>query len=89
MKNEKSKMKNEKSGYFPIIGLEIHCELKTRTKMFCACLNNPSETLPNKNICPICTGQPGSLPVPNKKAIEYTIKAGLALNCQIAEISKF
>jgi aspartyl-tRNA(Asn)/glutamyl-tRNA(Gln) amidotransferase subunit B len=75
--------------YFPIIGLEIHCELKTRTKMFCACLNDPNQTIPNKNICPLCTGQPGSLPVPNKKAIEYTIKAGLALNCQISSESKF
>ncbi len=82
-------MKNEHSKFYPIIGLEIHCELKTQTKMFCACLNEPDCLTPNKNICPLCAGQPGSLPVPNKKAIIYTIKAGLAFNCEIATISKF
>ncbi len=82
-------MKNENLKFYPIIGLEIHCELKTQTKMFCACLNEPDCLTPNKNICPLCSGQPGSLPVPNKKAIIYTIKTGLALNCEIATISKF
>ena len=76
-------------GYKPTIGLEIHAELKTRTKMFCDCLNDPLEKKANKNICPICTGQPGVLPVINKKAIDMVIKTGLALNCQIAEKTWF
>lgn len=75
--------------YEPTIGMEIHVELKTSSKMFCSCVNNPDETKPNKNVCPVCMGHPGTLPVANKKAIEYVIKTGLALNCQIAEFSKF
>jgi len=75
--------------YEPTIGMEIHVELKTNSKMFCSCVNNPDETESNKNICPVCMGHPGTLPVANKKAIEYTIKTGLALDCKIAEISKF
>jgi aspartyl-tRNA(Asn)/glutamyl-tRNA(Gln) amidotransferase subunit B len=81
--------------YNPTIGMEIHVELKTATKMFCGCLNEnekigSEEGLePNKNVCPICLGHPGTLPVPNKKAIESVIKAGLALKCKIAEKSKF
>ena len=78
-------MKNHK----PTIGLEIHVELKTKTKMFCGCLNDPSEKNPNVNICPVCTAQPGSLPVINKDAVESVIRAGLALNCQINEKSWF
>lgn len=66
--------------YQPKIGLEIHTELKSKTKMFCPSLNDPQETHPNQNICPICLGHPGTLPVANKKAIESVIKAGLALN---------
>jgi aspartyl-tRNA(Asn)/glutamyl-tRNA(Gln) amidotransferase subunit B len=75
--------------YEPVIGMEVHIEVKTRSKMFCPCVNNPDEEEPNKNICPICMGHPGTLPVMNKKAIEYTIKTALALNCKIAEFSKF
>ena len=75
--------------YEIIIGLEIHCELKTRTKMFCGCLNNPDEKHPNINICPICMGHPGTLPVINKKAVESVVKVGLALNSKIAEEAKF
>ncbi len=75
--------------YQPIIGLEIHVELKTKSKMFCSCLNDPNEHHPNVNICPICTAQPGSLPVINKEAVRKVIKTGLALNCQIPEYSKF
>ena len=75
--------------YQPTIGLEIHAELKTESKMFCDCLNNPMAQEPNIYICPICTGQPGSLPVINQKAVEYVLKTALALNCQIPEFSKF
>jgi len=75
--------------YEPTIGMEIHVELKTNSKMFCSCVNNADETEPNKNICPVCVGHPGTLPVANKKAIEYVIKAGLASDCKIAEFSKF
>jgi len=75
--------------YSPIIGLEIHVELNTNSKMFCSCKNDPNERHPNVNICPICTAQPGSLPVINKEAVRKVIKTGLALNCQIPEYSKF
>lgn len=75
--------------YASVIGLEIHIELKTHSKMFCGCLNNPDEKAPNRNICPVCSGHPGTLPVANEEAIRKTIKTGLALNCQIQETSKF
>lgn len=75
--------------FIPIIGLEIHIELKTKTKMFCSCKNDPDERRPNLNICPICMGHPGTLPVINEEAIKKTIKTGLALNCQIEENSFF
>jgi aspartyl-tRNA(Asn)/glutamyl-tRNA(Gln) amidotransferase subunit B len=67
------------SKYYPTIGLEVHAELKTRTKMFCDSLNDPDEKRPNVNVCPVCMGHPGTLPVPNRKAIEHVIKVGLAL----------
>jgi aspartyl-tRNA(Asn)/glutamyl-tRNA(Gln) amidotransferase subunit B len=75
--------------YYPTVGLEIHAELKTRTKMFCGCLNDPDEEKPNVNICPVCMAHPGTLPVPNKKAIENVIKVGLAINGNIADFSEF
>jgi len=75
--------------YQPTIGLEVHIELNTKSKMFCSCLNDPNEHHPNVNICQICTAQPGSLPVINKEAVRKVIKTGLALNCQIPEYSKF
>lgn len=71
-----------------IIGLEIHVQLKTKSKMFCACANNP-DAKPNSNICPVCTGQPGVLPTANLQAIYWTIMIGLASNCKIAKTSKF
>jgi len=75
--------------YQPTIGLEVHIELKTKTKMFCSCLNNPNESHPNVNVCPICLGHPGTLPVINQEAVKKVIKTGLALNCQIPEHSRF
>ncbi|MEK7555334.1 MAG: Asp-tRNA(Asn)/Glu-tRNA(Gln) amidotransferase subunit GatB [Patescibacteria group bacterium] len=75
--------------YTPTIGLEIHTELKTQTKMFCGCLNALDEKQPNINICPICLAHPGVLPVINKKAVEAVLKLGLALNAEIPETSKF
>ena len=75
--------------YKPTIGLEIHAELNTKSKMFCSCKNDPDEKRPNFNICPVCTAQPGTLPVANEEAIKKVIKSGLALNCKIAEESKF
>jgi aspartyl-tRNA(Asn)/glutamyl-tRNA(Gln) amidotransferase subunit B len=73
----------------PFIGLEIHIELRTKSKMFCSCSNNPDEKRPNFNICPVCLGHPGTLPVINLEAVKKVIKAGLALNCQITDHSKF
>jgi len=75
--------------YKPTIGLEVHVELKTNSKMFCSCLNDSNEHRPNVNICQICTAQPGSLPVINKEAVKKVVKTGLALNCNIPKESKF
>lgn len=76
--------------YEPVIGLEVHAELLTRSKMFCGCAVVDSITAkPNHYICPVCTGQPGALPVLNKKAIELAVRVGLALGCQIHTESIF
>ena len=75
--------------YYPTMGLEIHAGLKTATKMFCGCKNDPDEEKPNVNICPICMAHPGTLPVLNKKAIENVIKVGLALGSNIADFTEF
>jgi aspartyl-tRNA(Asn)/glutamyl-tRNA(Gln) amidotransferase subunit B len=75
--------------YEPVIGLEIHAELKTKTKMFCDCFNDSDEKQPNKNICQVCLGHPGTLPVINKKAVESVLTVGLALDSDIPEFSKF
>ncbi len=75
--------------YKPTIGLEIHIELKTESKMFCSCKNDSLEKEPNVNICPVCTAQPGTLPVINREAVKKLIKTALALNCQIARSTFF
>jgi len=75
--------------YYTTIGLEIHAELNTNSKMFCGCVNDLNTELPNENICPVCTAQPGTLPVVNKKAVENVIKVGLALDGTIADFTEF
>ena len=71
-----------------VIGLEVHAQLLTKTKIFCSCKNEFGAP-PNTNVCPVCLGMPGSLPVLNKKAVEYAVKAALALNCKINTYSLF
>lgn len=78
-----------KSKYKATIGLEIHAELKTQTKMFCSCKNDPDEEKPNSNICSVCTAQPGTLPVLNKQAIEHVLKVGLACGSKIADFTEW
>jgi aspartyl-tRNA(Asn)/glutamyl-tRNA(Gln) amidotransferase subunit B len=75
--------------YEPVIGLEVHCQLLTESKMFCACPARYANAEPNSVVCPICLGMPGVLPVINERAIEYTIMTALALSCEIPEYSKF
>jgi len=75
--------------YQATIGLEVHAELKTRTKMFCACLNDPDEKEPNKNICPVCLAHPGTLPVINKEAVKKVLLVGAALGSRLADYTEF
>ncbi len=74
--------------YEPVIGLEVHAQLETRSKIFCGCSTAFGEE-PNTQTCPVCTGQPGSLPVVNRKAVEFAIKLGLATSCRIAPLQSF
>lgn len=75
--------------YRPTIGLEIHAELKTRTKMFCESANNPDEKQPNANVCPVCTAHPGTLPVINKEAVRHVLRLGTAVGGTIADYTEF
>ena len=72
-----------------IIGLEIHTQLLTKTKAFCSCSSEYFEDKPNTNICPVCTGQPGALPVLNRQSVILAVRAGIALNAQINLVSYF
>ena len=74
--------------YETVIGLEVHVELATRTKIFCGC-STAFGGEPNTHTCPVCTGMPGSLPVLNKQVVEYALSVGLATNCQITQYCKF
>ena len=75
--------------YRPTIGIEVHAELKTLSKLFCACKNNPDEKKPNVNICPVCMAHPGTLPVLNKEAVKHLIRVGLAVGGAIADFTEF
>ncbi len=75
--------------YEIVIGLEVHTQLLTKSKMFCSCSTDYASASPNTHVCPICLGMPGVLPVINEKAIEYTVMTALALNCTIPEYTKF
>lgn len=77
------------NGYEAVIGLEVHAQLLTQSKMFCGCSAQYAAAPPNTVVCPVCLGLPGAMPVINRKAIEYTIMTGLALNCRIPEFSQF
>ncbi len=75
--------------YETVIGLEVHCQLKTNTKVWCNCDANYDEKDPNTSVCPVCSGQPGALPKLNEKVLDFAIKAALALGCEVNEESHF
>ena len=75
--------------YEAVIGLEVHAQLLTKSKMFCSCAAEYVQGEPNTRTCPVCLGMPGTLPVINEKAVEFVIMTGLALNCSIAYETKF
>ncbi|HEY8477574.1 MAG TPA: Asp-tRNA(Asn)/Glu-tRNA(Gln) amidotransferase subunit GatB, partial [Chloroflexota bacterium] len=78
-----------KTAYEAVIGLEVHVQLLTRSKMFCGCSADYAGAPPNSHVCPVCLGLPGVLPVVNRQAVEYTMMTALALNCELPEFSKF
>jgi aspartyl-tRNA(Asn)/glutamyl-tRNA(Gln) amidotransferase subunit B len=73
----------------PVIGLEVHAQLLTNSKMFCSCSADYADSPPNRHVCAVCGGMPGALPVVNARAVEYTVRAALALSCRVDESSKF
>jgi len=77
------------NAYTTTVGIEVHAELKTKTKMFCGCLNNPHAAEPNTHVCPVCMAHPGTLPVPNKEAVKFLMMVGRAINGTLADYSEF
>ena len=75
--------------YEIVVGMEVHSQLLTNSKMFCGCSAAYQDSPPNTHVCPVCLGLPGALPVINRKAVELTIRLGLALNCKIAQVTKW
>src|SRR5512146_512700 len=75
--------------YEAVIGLEVHAQLLTKSKMYCGCSADYASEPPNTRVCPVCLGLPGALPVINQRAVELTAMTGLALNCRITEVSRF
>jgi aspartyl-tRNA(Asn)/glutamyl-tRNA(Gln) amidotransferase subunit B len=81
---------NALTAFESVIGLEVHAELETKSKMFCSCpVVDSTVSNPNVAVCPVCTGMPGVLPVVNQRAVEYALRVALALECEIAETSIF
>ena len=74
--------------YETVIGLEVHAQLLTRSKMFCGCPSDYQDAAPNATVCPVCMGMPGVLPVINQRAIELVVRTGLALECDIAPFTQ-
>src|SRR5437867_12974397 len=74
--------------YEPVIGLEVHCQLLTASKIFCGCSARFGDP-PNTNVCPVCLGMPGVLPVLNRRAVEFAVRAALALDCEVRGLSIF
>ena len=81
-------MNTKYESYETVIGLEVHVELATRTKIFCSC-STAFGAGPNTQVCPVCMGMPGALPVLNEKVLEFAIAAGLALHCEISPVTQF
>lgn len=84
-----SEVSTSEKKYVTVVGLEIHAELKTRSKMFCSCKNDPDESRPNHNVCPICMGHPGTLPTINKEAVRHVIRIGNAVGGKIADFTEW
>ena len=80
---------SDMSDYLPTIGMEIHAELRTKTKMFCSCKNDPDEERPNVNVCPVCMAHPGALPVINAEAVKQVLRVGAALGSRLADYTEF
>ncbi|MFN2204140.1 MAG: Asp-tRNA(Asn)/Glu-tRNA(Gln) amidotransferase subunit GatB [Caldilineaceae bacterium] len=89
MSTESSTATSPKTEYELVVGMEVHAQLLTRSKMFCQCATDYAGAPPNTRVCPVCLGMPGMLPVINQAAVEATIKTGLALDCDIAETAVF